>query len=473
MSFNFASASNSSSLPENFGVGQTAAQSAYAAGPVKKLTAHDQGNLDGHLLTARKLNSDDAASAPTEKELQALNSYIKLLIDDPTQEDVVNVLQSKVTIRKLHTDPFPTKEQAGINELGSFVNLIREKRIEIGIIEQKFKTGAQLSHLECQLVDRMANFTGLATKLSKSGNNLNPHVEQFLRISRIAAANSFREFQDGDILFYDIFGRMAYRGQDVAFADKTTASVLGTHYTHVGVFFRDDDNRPCVAQIQGKYGRQFLGFGEQSFIKGKRIDPSKLTAAKLTEQEKLDAQKKIGHAISLIASEDHKFGITMAQQFACIMSHTTSNPEAGLGKTLLDRTVDKNGKGVDYLCSEFAIRSVMEAVHRVNNNEAASKEGNAKFRFESPISEFEKVSTVHPERLLTHFGPHKGKERVDSAWEDVMPLSAGENFLPMGKILPDPSPFPEASKPKSPFVPAPGQAPAPPPKPQFPSPNGL
>lgn len=436
-----ASASASSSLPQNLGVGYTAA-AVQTNGKFVSLSEKDNMALNAQLTTVRKLYS--TTIPPTTNELKSLSEYITLLITDPSKDNVVEALKGMIKSGTI------TTEQAGINSLALLVAKLKKDSVEVALVEKKLTGQLKLEYSECFLIDALSALSEFAEKIVAGGIKDNPHINRLLTIHHIAEENAFREFQDGDVLFYDRAASLQYGGSSVGFFDWITISSLGTNYTHVGVFYRDSKGRPCVAQIQGQYYRDRLTFGQQTFIKAKRVDPAKFTATQLTAAERLEAQKKIGDIFAdIIAGNDWKIGITFGQQVNCVMSHKTSAAD-----TLLGRVKVQGGKDVNMLCSELAGKGLMEAFDKFNKDKPKIGVAQKVITLSNPFDPHEDMATLHPERLLVGFGPDQGTAKADSGWNDVVPLPAGTNFLPLDKMLPAAARFPEASYPKAPPVPA-------------------
>lgn len=422
------SGSASSSLPENLGVGSNYSSAATAS--AVELPPKLKAELDKNIETVKKLYSN---LKPTKAEVDVLNTYIIDLIEHPAKESVVDALKGMVK-----KDCSSTDENA-VNGLALFVAKMKRDAVKMEIIQQKFKTGTALEYRECYLIDELAALEGFTNKMTESGVKDNKYINTASSIYKTAEENAFREFQDGDVLFYDIAAAEEYRGNSLGFFDRITMSALGTNYTHVGVFYRNDAGKPCVSEIQGRYSRHRLYFGQQCYIKGKRIEPSKLTATQLTAAERTEVQKKIGQLYSYItAGTNWDISITLGQQLGCVFSHTTSLPN-----TKLDRVKLKGG-GENLLCSEFAAKGLMQAFEEFNKEKHKVGTSQKEVILMNPFSEYEDLATLHPERMLVVFGPHKGTEKLDSAWEDVQLFPPGQ-FLPLAKMLPQAPAFPDLS----------------------------
>lgn len=448
----FGSVSSSSSMPRNLGVGNT--QSAYkvknANAVAIKLLPGDQTTLDRHLKVLSRLN-EKKELRPTKEELQALSNYTEELITNPARHDVVQYLKGARDIPGLHYYS---------HLYGDFISMAREKHVEFGQIAQKLQIGKiPLTYEECRLIDLLTPDSIFAEVMFDVGITDNPHINNIRNIAIFAKKNAFKDFKDGDVLFYDMAGRMSYSGDSYGFLAKTVVSALGTKYTHVGVFFRDQMGRPCVAEIQAGYTQTFLKFGQMSYIKGKRIDPAQFTATTLTPEQRDAAQKRLGGLFarnvqgnSADKGRHWKLGITDAQQLYCVFGHTLSNPTTKLGQTKI-----KDGENV--LCSEFVALGLMQSFDEYNKEMKilrAEKEKllenpfddeyNAAMRSQvaqefpdlsSPFSEYEYMAHVHPERVLDYFGPHKDNVKVDSGWQDVADFVDIEALLPIAPGFPD------------------------------------
>lgn len=448
--------SASSSLPVNLGVGANQAQEKEAVFKLVNLDMQQRAQLENNLNVVRKLYSQKG-DKPTSNELKMLSGYINHLVEDSSQHFVVEALQSMIK------RDGATQDEFAVSEFAEFVAKLRKDHVEIAVVDYKFKhldNPMKLTCLECYLIDKLSNIVGFANKVFKAGLETNKHINHVKDIHATAEENAFREFQDGDVLFYELPSRMAYYDSSSGFFGNVMMTALGTSYCHVGVFYRNQQGKPCVAQIQGGYSRQRLTFGEQCFIKGKRIDPAKFMNTELTEKERLAAQKYVaGVYTNVVAGENYDIGITMGQQLGCIWSHTTSEPKTLLGRVKIEKpTKDEAGnkQDVNYLCSEFAARALMEAFHKVNEANVTVGLNNKKVKLVPPFDAFEDLASMHPERLLVATGPYKkgGTDenplpgtRIDSGWDDVSPLPAQTGFLPIDKMLPDVPRFPESSYP--------------------------
>lgn len=402
------------------------------------LPLKEQYKVEVQLSTLKKiLAAPPLPVGPNDKK--SLDEFLARLIEDKESEDHAAFLISmmvppanidKITIHSLQ------QEAIQVNDLALFITFMRKNFVSIEQIDAKIMKNQRLDYAECYLIDQLYRIGDFAESLYKAGITNNPRLNQVREILRFAENHAFSEFQNGDLLFYDLEGTKYYYGQTLDVADKVTILALGTRYAHVGIFYRDQHNKPCVTHIQGQHSRQFLRFGMQSFIRGKRIDPSKLTEENLTPEEKEQLQKKLGSDLSATTSNNWKIGITLSQQLGSVFGHKTSQ-----ANTLLGRVKLRNDTNL--LCSEFAATGIMEVFHTFNqsNYQISGK----KITLINPFDPKEDLTSMHPERLLVGFGPAQGTAKAASAWQDVVPPEVKEKEAGIAALLPVKPPFPEVS----------------------------
>lgn len=419
-----ASGSISGSLPENLGVGRSAQYMATAK--ASPLSPQQQDILNRHLAIVKQLLTSTVP--PTIKELEALSAYTKDLIERQDNGNIVSVLNEMIKNDK------PSNAEKAINAFACFVRTMSKGHVEVSTISEKLKQGNRLTYAECRLIDLLSYYDHFAQEMIKAGIHDNTYFNRTAEVLKFARENAFKDFNEGDILFYDLAGRMHYMGPGPGFLENLSMKALGTNYAHVGVFYRSADGSPCVAQVQGHYSRAYLTFGQMSFIKALRINPAKFVAKEMTEADRQAAQKKIGGLITTAvgAAKDKilTIGITYPQQAKCILSHVTSEPNTKLGKV-------KMSDNTYMLCSELAGISIMDAFDEYNKEEAAK--GDKANPLKNPFSEYENMQRLHPVRLLNNFGPHNSAgERIESGWEPGPKPSADiEKLLPFLPAFPD------------------------------------
>lgn len=431
--------SASGSLPQNLGVGAQYYKPTVSSADVK-LTSKQNADLQKQIATVKKVYCGETPQTkPTAQELESLSKYICELVENPGNGDVVETLKGMIK------NDATSNEEIAVNTFAMFVAKMNRDSIKMRIIQQKFNTGTALTYNECYLIDELPALEGFMDAINANVKD-NKYINLGKAILDTAEENAFREFQDGDVLFYNLDGATEYRGNNLNFWDKialsATKTALGTPYTHVGVFFRNMVGKPCVGQIQGKFCKSRLHFGQQSYIRGKRVDPSKLTASKLTEAERTEVQQKVGKIYAGIVSNTiWDINIGYGQQIGCVFKHTTSAPNTYLGN------MNIKGGGEYLLCSEFAGKGLMQAFHKFNTDQPKVGIAQKQVTLLNPFYVYEDMACLHPERLLVGFGPNQGTAEADSGWEDVRPLPQG-SFLPLGKIMPVMPDFPAASYPK-------------------------
>lgn len=459
--------SASSSIPKNLGVGSTQGAAKANAANIK-LSVKDQDTVDRNLYVVKKIwiNEDPK---PTKEQLQALSKFTEELITNPSFKEMSDAI---IGLQK-QAEPGKSLsyEDRGVNVFGEFIKNMREYHVELSQIAQKFKGGqTPLSYSECRIIDNTKWTCQFANEMLQLGVVDNPHFNNAVAVVDFANKNAFKDFQDGDVLFYDLVGRMAYLGKSVGILDNIVLTAMGTNYAHVGVFYRDSEGKPCVAEIQGGYARNYLNFGQMSYIKGKRIDPAQFIAKTLTPEQRTATQKSVGALFARIVKgtgenqeKEWKLGITMAQQIYCVFGHATSEPTTKMGQTKL-----KEGENV--LCSEFAALGLIQSFDEYNEvmkivraerekllENPFDDEYNAFMQSQvadefpmltSPFSEYENMKHFHPQRLLSHVGPHKDGVRVDSGWVDV------PDNVDVSRMLPQLPGFPDLSYAKRDLDPA-------------------
>lgn len=406
----FGSASNS--LPENLGAGKTTPASKDAKAVT--LSPQEQIILNNHLGTLKQVMT--SSGKPTPKALHALSIFTKDLIDHPGTDNMVNALVAM--IKEPTADKPLTAEDVAVNAFVRYVHFMQKNHVEIKIIEEKLANKTQrLTYRECLLIDTLQEHSRFPIEMVlRAGITDNSYFNAAEEMIRLAKEHAFNGFKDGDVLFYDLVGRMSYLGPGPGFLEKITMRALNTNYAHVGVFFRGPGGKPYVADIQGSYNTRELTFGQMSYIRGKRVNPAKFTATKLSEAERVKAQERIGDIFStIVAGKTYNIGISYPQQIGCVFSHRSSEPNTQLDKI-------KMKDGTQMLCSEFAGVGLMEAFDKFNKESSIS--------LSNPFSEYELMTRLNPVRLLLNFGPHNAEDLVESGWEDVPP-SDYANVLPM------------------------------------------
>lgn len=386
----------------------------------------EQLELIQKIILNKEISADEA-----DKFRGLVKTYIESK-DTELLQKINALITDKKTLSKLTGDAL--LKATVINTFAQGIIQLNKDHEAIRIVEEKLLKNKTLGYRECFLVDTLDRLKPFIDLLGPASNN--EHITRIKRIQEITQKQAWSEYQDGDLLFFDHVGRNAYFGDKTGILDSIVLSALDTRYTHVGVFYRNTEGRGCVAEISGEYRRTALDFGDQSYIRGKRIDPTKLTNVPLTEAEKVEVQKRIGDIFSTIAATTKKIKISRLHQIGCVLSHQSGDVVTELGKVKVE-------DNTSMMCSEFVAKALMEAFHEFNSK-GGMKFGDKTVLLKSPFDPSEQLEFVHPERLLVAFGPNQDSERLaDSAWEDVVtpPQTAA--------ILPTKPDFPLASYPKS------------------------
>lgn len=376
-----------------------------------------EGELEVNL---QLLVAVDQGRALNPQEQEQLNSFLTRLVED-----------DQLASTAFRLKEMEIKDKNILLGLQTFVITIRPHHASLAEIEKKFDQGARLTTRECGLVDSLLFSDFFARKLQMAGITKNPHINRIVKLNTIAQENNFSDFKDGDVLFYNRRAMDAYNGESCSVSNSIMEAALGTPYTHVGVFYRDAQGRPCVSHITDKHNRQPLHFGMQSFIHVKRVDPVKFTATELDEEARLGAQEAIGSIFARIVNQDWKIKFSRWGGATCILSNFSWTDKTQLGKVKLEH-------GTKLMCSEFVGTGLMQAFQEFNMEKFL--ENGEVVALNTPFNPCEFLPRMHPGRFLVAFGPQQGGERVDSGWEEVTQQSEFTK-----KMLPQASPFPPAS----------------------------
>lgn len=398
-----------------------------------------KGSLDQHqldliynLMDRHYINKD---------EISLLSSYITTLVEDDTPKALK-------TLNELMTSPedwgrmyvnsgsdFRIRRAKLLNLFATSIVQLQKDHKKLAIIEDKLLHNQPLSHEECQLIDRLKDYDKFIENFKSHEGAQNVHIDRIKRIQDFVKKHHWQEFQAGDFLFYDRQGANKYKGRTHGLKDRIAAAALETEYTQVGVFYRNTEGDAYVARVKHKYERQSLTFGQQSYIRAKRVNPSKLTTVPLSEPERLEVQKKLGKKIAHIAAKERQIQSSFVQKVTSVFDHFQSSKPTELGQV----KVEDNRS---MLSSEFAARALMQAIHEFNQDGGMTF-GDKTVTLQSPFSPTEDLSRLNAERLLVACGPNQDSpEKADSLWEDVE--APGEKAA----ILPAKAAFPAASYPK-------------------------
>lgn len=355
------------------------------------------------------------------EESEKIERLILAASDPKVARELTQLLEERLD--ELDRTQGSSNEVDCITHLCQILSLVSKHATAIIKCADKLVDPKPLTFEECRLIDEIGKHKQAIFALGRIyPSSEHTFLGRLNAILTIAEKNTFADFQDGDLLLYDCEDMNAYYGQDVPLVDKATMLALSSPFTHVGVFFRDFNGNPCIAEIMGQFSTSRLTFGQQSYITRRRVNPNAFTAKKIEGEERTTLQNKFGQLFATTVTQKHwdiKYSVSRGVQSVLVSHREMDNKTLKLGVARLQNNVKM-------LCSEFVAVGLVHAFEAWNKSEQE--------QLREPFPRGESAAGMHPGRLLHAFGYQPlASER---GWEEPQ-MSNSPFRLPIRDMLPN------------------------------------